>query len=226
LSAGLDTTPDSRPIGIFGGTFDPVHFGHLRPALELKEELGLERVHLIPCNIPPHRGEPHASAEQRCAMLQLAINDEPDMVLDRRELERPGPSYMVDTLKSLREEYGGERPLCLIIGGDAFLGLPSWYHWQELIQLAHIVVAHRPGWKLDEATLDAPLATLLQQQRLNGAEQLCSSPAGGVLLQTVTQLDISATAIRSLVSAGGSANYLLPQPVWDYIRQHNLYRSV
>lgn len=215
-----------QPIGIFGGTFDPIHFGHLRPMLELKERLGLERVHLIPCNIPPHRGEPHASAEQRCAMLQLAIDDEAGLQLDRRELLRPGPSYMVDTLKSLREEYGGQRPLCLIIGGDAFLGLPSWYHWQELVQLAHIVVTHRPGWELDEGVLEQPLRELLVEHRLAAPQQLALAPAGGVLLQTVTQLDISATEIRRLVAAGNSANFLLPQPVWDYIRQHNLYRSV
>ncbi len=212
------------PIGVFGGTFDPVHFGHLRPALELKQQLGLASIHLIPCNIPPHRGEPHASAAQRCAMLQLAIEGEPGLLLDRRELQRPGPSYMVDTLKSLRQEYGGERPLCLIIGGDAFLGLPSWYHWQQLVQLAHIVVAHRPGWILDEATLDASLRGLLRQHRLSQPSQLCEAPAGGVLLQGVTQLDISATSIRNRVGAGESANYLLPQPVWDYIRQQNLYR--
>jgi nicotinate-nucleotide adenylyltransferase len=215
-----------QPIGIFGGTFDPVHFGHLRPMLELKERLGLERVHLVPCNIPPHRGEPHASAEQRCAMLQLAIEGEEGLLLDRRELERPGPSYMVDTLKSLREEYGAQRPLCLIIGGDAFLGLPSWYHWQELVQLAHIVVAHRPGWELEEGALEAPLRELLAHHRLDAPPQLGAAPAGGVLLQAVTQLDISATVIRRLVASGDSANFLLPQPVWDYIRRHNLYRSV
>jgi nicotinate-nucleotide adenylyltransferase len=212
------------PIGVFGGTFDPVHFGHLRVALELKQQLGLAAVHLIPCHIPPHRGEPHATAAQRCSMLQLAIDGEPGLELDRRELERSGPSYMVDTLRSLREEFGGQRPLCLIIGGDAFLGLPSWYHWQELVELAHIVVAHRPGWELDEGSLEEPLRQLLSQHRLDGAAALSVRPAGGVLLQAVTPLDISATAIRRQVAAGGSANFLLPQPVWEYIRQHGLYR--
>ncbi len=211
------------PVGIFGGTFDPVHFGHLRPALELKEQLGLESLHLIPCNIPPHRGEPHATPEQRCAMLELAIGNEPGFVLDRRELERDGPSYMVDTLKSLREEYGEARPLCLIIGADAFLGLPNWYHWQDLARLAHIVVAHRPGWVLEESELEPALQQLLQH-RLDGPQQLGDSAAGGVLLQTVTQLAISATDIRRRVAAGGNANYLLPQSVWDFIRRHNLYR--
>lgn len=213
-----------KPIGIFGGTFDPVHFGHLRPALELKEQLGLESVHLVPCHIPPHRGEPHATAAQRRAMLELAIAGEPGLLLDGRELARPGPSYMVDTLRSLRAEFGATRPLCLIIGGDAFLGLPSWYHWQELIRLAHIVVAHRPGWVLDEASLNGALRQLLQQHQLLEASQLCAAPAGGVLLHSVTPLAISATGIRQQVAAGGSARYLLPQPVWDYIRQHNLYR--
>ncbi len=219
----MSEAPAARPIGVFGGTFDPVHFGHLRPALELKEQLGLEAVHLIPCHIPPHRDEPHATPAQRRTMLQLAIEGEPGLLLDNRELERPGPSYMVDTLKSLRQEFGEQRPLCLIIGADAFLGLPSWYHWQQLVQLAHIVVAHRPGWQLDESSLEPALQQLLQQHRLSGAQQLCETPAGGVLLQPVTQLAISASAIRQQVAAGGSANYLLPQPVWDYIRQQNLY---
>lgn len=213
-----------RPIGIFGGTFDPVHFGHLRPALELKERLELAQVHLIPCNIPPHRGEPHATAEQRCAMLELAIEGEPALLLDRREVERQGPSYMVDTLRSLREEVGDERPLCLILGGDAFLGLPSWYHWRELLPLAHLVVAHRPGWELREGTLEAPLEEIVRQHRLENPQQLCAAPAGGILLQAVTPLDISATSIRQQVAAGASANFLLPQSVWDYIRRHNLYR--
>jgi nicotinate-nucleotide adenylyltransferase len=212
------------PIGIFGGTFDPVHFGHLRSVLEIKEHLELEKVHLVPCNIPPHRGEPHVSAEQRSTMLQLAIEKEPDLILDRRELERPGPSYMVDTLRSLRQEYGEERPLCLIIGGDAFINLPSWYHWQEMVQLAHIVVAHRPGWVLDEASLEPLLQQMLQQHRTDDTSQLCDIPAGMVLLHAVSQLAISATEIRRQVAAGGSANYLLPQVVWDYIQQQNLYR--
>ena len=216
----------AQPIGVFGGTFDPVHFGHLRPARELQQSLGLEQVHFIPCHIPPHRGEPHATPQQRCEMLRLAIAGEEGFVLDRRELEREGPSYMVDTLKSLRDEYGVERSICLLLGGDAFLGLPSWYHWQEIIGLAHIVVAHRPGWELGEATMDGALQILLRQHRLEGAQQLQQAPAGGVLLQAVSPLDISATAIRSRVAKSASVDDLLPSPVWDYIRRHNLYRSV
>ena len=222
----MSEAPGARPIGVFGGTFDPVHFGHLRPAREVMERLELERIHLIPCNIPPHRGEPHASSEQRCEMLQLAIGGEAGLVLDRRELERPGPSYMVDTLRSLREEYGALRPICLILGGDAFLGLPSWYHWRELIELAHIVVLHRPGWVVDGVSMDEALQGLLQRHQLEAAAQLYDSPSGGVLLQAVTPLDISATAIRKRVAEGGSVDDLLPRPVWDYIRRHNLYRSV
>ncbi len=213
-----------KPIGIFGGTFDPVHFAHLRVALELKEQLGLASVHFIPCHIPPHRGQPHANSEQRRTMLELALADEPGLLCDTRELQRAGPSYTVDTLHSLREEYGPEQPLCLVIGADAFVGLPSWYHWQELVRLAHIVVAHRPGWQLDEAALDAPLRQLLQQHSLGAAAGLRQAPAGGVLAQAVTQLAISATDIRQRVAAGRSASYLLPQSVWHYIQQQNLYR--
>lgn len=222
----MNTAALPPPVGVFGGTFDPVHFGHLRPALEVKQSLGLETLHLIPCNIPPHRGAPHATPEQRCAMLELAIGDEAGFVLDRRELRRSGPSYMVETLRSLREEYGPSRPLCLIMGGDAFVGLPSWYHWQELTELAHIVVTHRPGWVLDETQLKPSLNEFLSAHRLDEAMPLKAQPSGGVWMQAVTQFDISATQIRQAVATGDNVRFLLPQSVWEYIRQHNLYRSV
>ena len=210
-----------RPIGVLGGTFDPVHFGHLRPALELLETLDLAEVRLIPCGQPPHRKPPRATAAARLAMLELAVANQPGLRVDPRELERPGPSYMVDTLASLRAEFG-TTPLYLLLGSDAFLGLPDWHRWQELPQLAHLVVMHRPGWALDD-DLAAPLAQLVDTRRVYEAAALAAQPAGNILLVPVTPLDISATAIRALIGAGRSPRYLLLDTVWEYIRAHGLY---
>ncbi|WP_127477933.1 nicotinate-nucleotide adenylyltransferase [Sulfurivermis fontis] len=209
-------------VGILGGTFDPVHFGHLRAALEMLEVLGLAEVRLLPCGQPPHREPPRASATERLAMLELALAGQPGLRVDRRELERSGPSYMVDTLASLRAELG-TAPLCLLLGSDAFLGLPQWHRWRELPRLAHLVVLHRPGWTLD--AVPAPLAEMLAAQRISAAAELMRRPAGGILLQPVTPLDISATAIRAQIAAGRSPRYLLPDAVWDYIRRRNLYAA-
>lgn len=215
--------PLAAPIGVFGGTFDPVHFGHLRSALELFEQLSLQRMHLIPSAVPPHREAPRASAEQRLAMLRLAVEGQPGFVVDEREIRRQGPSYMVDTLLSLQAEVG-ETPLCLILGVDAFLGIPGWHQWQKLLELSHIVVAHRPGWHLDETRMSAALREVVREHRLSDSAALQSKNAGGVLLQGVTQLDISATDIRERIAAGKNANYLLPASVWQYIKSQDLYR--
>jgi nicotinate-nucleotide adenylyltransferase len=211
------------PIGVFGGTFDPIHFGHLRPALELLEQLSLQRLYLIPSAVPPHRDEPHATARQRLAMLRLAVEGQPGFVVDERELLRSGPSYTVDTLESLRAEVG-DTPLCLLLGVDAFLGLPEWHQWPRLLELAHIVVAHRPGWRLEEASMPPALRRVVAGRWLADAAALRAAVSGGVLLQGVTQLDISATGIRERIAAGKSANYLLPAKVWQYIQEQDLYR--
>ncbi|MCW8827926.1 MAG: nicotinate-nucleotide adenylyltransferase [Gammaproteobacteria bacterium] len=210
------------PVGIFGGTFDPVHFGHLRPALELYEQLSLQQMRLVPCSVPPHRPQPLASVGQRLAMLRLAVSTEPALEIDERELNRSGPSYMVDTLSSLRKELG-DTPICLCLGVDAFLGLPGWQRWRELLSLAHIVVAHRPGWQLDKRSVRSELGTLMAQHRQQDVAALRAGPAGTVLLQPVTQLAISATVVRERIGAGRSARYLLPDDVWHYIQQQKLY---
>jgi nicotinate-nucleotide adenylyltransferase len=209
-----------RPIGILGGTFDPVHFGHLRSALEVKEALALAEIRLIPSKVPPHREPPMADAAERLAMLQAAVSGESALVVDSRELERPAPSYTFDTLTSLRRELGQSTPLCLLLGEDAFLGLPSWHRWERLIDLAHIVVLDRP-----QASAPCPplLGDLLDGREAVGAEDLARVPAGLVLHQRVTQLDISATWIRELVGAGRSPRYLLPDAVWALIRSRGLY---
>jgi nicotinate-nucleotide adenylyltransferase len=208
-------------ICILGGTFDPVHFGHLRPALDVQQALGIERVHLLPCRTPPHREMPWLSHEQRLALLHLAIEDEPGLAIDTRELRREGPSYMVDTLTSLREELG-ERPLCLALGMDALAGLDSWHRWEEIPALCHLVVMQRPGnhWPQDGA-----LARQLQAARVADVKDLLALPAGAVLGVTVTQMAVSSTRIRDLLRSGRSARYLMPEAALERIMQENWYAN-
>ncbi len=207
-------------LGIFGGTFDPVHFGHLRPALEVQQALGLNEVRFIPAGRPPHRDMPHATTPQRLSMLRAAIGDQPGFVVDEREIRRDGPSYMVDTLASLREEVG-QLPLCLILGYDAFLGLPDWHQWSRLIELTHLVITHRPGWDHDD--LGETLQTLVKQHEM-APEQMAEQVAGGLVFVPVTQLDISASGIREQICAGQDIRYLLPDPVYQIINEQKLYR--
>lgn len=207
---------------MYGGTFDPVHHGHLRSALELTQVLPVSRVHLIPCQLPPHRNQPGASAAQRFAMLQLAITHEPLLVADDRELQREGPSWSVDTLLSLREEYGSLQPLAMVLGWDAFLGLPQWSRRERLLELAHLIVVARPG-QMDEASPE--LLQLLQDYELKPGEQLNATPAGRILrLSLPSAMQVSATYIRRLLGQQASARYLLPDSVIEFIRTNQLYQ--
>lgn len=204
---------------IFGGTFDPIHIGHLRAAVELRERLQLTEVRLLPCHCPPHRDLPGASSLQRLAMVAAATAGEPGLTVDARELDRPGPSYTVDTLAELRGELGPEVALSLVMGADAFAGLASWHRWQRLPELAHLLVVERPGFELprEGAVFE------LWQHRQCAAATLAEHPAGGIALLELPPLPVSATAIRETIAAGHSPRWLVPDPVWDYIRQHRLY---
>lgn len=214
-------TNEAKPIAVLGGTFDPIHDGHLRPALELFEDLDLAEIRFIPAGQPPHRDQPIASAKQRLTMLKLAVAGQSGFVVDERELYREGPSYMVDTLQSLRSELG-DRPLCLVLGMDAFEGLPNWHRWEEIPDLAHLLVIHRPGSGLP---LSEVLGELLGERKLHHADALQEKPAGGILFHPVTQLDVSATRIREILAQGRSPRYLVPDQVWSYICEQGLYRS-
>lgn len=216
-----------RPVGVFGGTFDPVHYGHLRPALEVMETLDFEQLRLVPGRVPPHRETPGAGPESRLEMLRLAVAEQPGFVVDDREMRREGPSYSVDTLRSMREELGPDRPVCFVVGLDAFLGLGTWHRWREIPALAHLVVTHRPGWQLEPHTVPGArdALALLERARVDSCEALSSSPAGGVWLQAVTQLEISATDIRRRLRAGRSVRYLLPDAVRRYIEENRLYEA-
>lgn len=212
----------SGPIGILGGTFDPVHFGHLRTALEVLERCRLAGVRLVPCAVPPHRPAAVASTGLRLRMLQAAVAGDSRFAVDERELRRLGPSYTVDTLLSLRAELGAVS-LCLIVGADAFLTLPSWHRWREILTLSHLVVVHRPGW--ESAGGSEEVASLLRECRSDDLEALRSAPAGVIRVQPVTALDISASAIRVLVAGGGDPKFLVPDCVRDLISSSGCYRQ-
>ena len=206
-------------IGVFGGTFDPIHFGHLRPLWEVKEALQFETLRLIPSFIPPHRGKPGAMAEQRLQMLRLAVDGVPGFAIDERELERGGASYTVDTLQSLRDELGNV-PLCWVMGLDAFLGLESWHEWQRMTELAHIVVTQRPGSEHPRAGV---LSELVERHQAFEVAELKMAAAGLIYFQDVTQLDISATDIRRRLAEKQDVRFLMPDAVRQYIGQHKLY---
>ena len=213
------------PIGVFGGTFDPIHFGHLRLAEEMADALGLARVLFIPAGLPPHRGLPRTAATHRLGMVRRAIAGNPRFVADAREVQRPQPSYTVDTLTTLRAELGDAQPLWLLLGADAFLGLPSWHDWRRLFELANIAVAERPGARLMQSdAIMEPLKSEVSQRQVTDNSS-ATGPVGSVLLQQMTPLDISATAIRDILARHGSARYLLPDAVLDYIHEHQLYVS-
>lgn len=208
-----------RPIGIFGGTFDPIHCGHLRTAFELWQELKLAEVRFLPAGNPPHRDQIYASAELRLRMVEAAVADQPGFVVDDREVRRGGMSYSVDTLTELRAEYP-TRSLCLLLGMDAFLGLPHWHRWRELLALAHIVVAHRPGWKVP---VRGPLGGLLVDHGTGTVRDLHERPAGRVYVRAVTQLEISSTELRALLAAGRDPHYLVPDQVRQIILETRCY---
>ena len=213
-----------KPIGILGGTFDPIHFGHLRLAEEMLELAGLQQIRFIPAGTPPHRDSPRTAARHRSAMVQLAIASQPAFVLDDREVERTAPCYTVDTLRELRAEYGATQPLCLLMGGDAFLQLHTWHEWEQLFELAHIVVGYRPGFTLEERLHSAPEKLHRHyQQRLCTVAALSQQPCGGITELAIPKLEISATLIRSRVAENRTIRYLLPDAVANYIHQHHLY---
>jgi len=206
-------------IGILGGTFDPIHYGHLRPAQEALRALDLAEIRVIPAGQPPHRRTPVASAAQRLRMAELAVADLPGFIVDDRELRRGGLSYTVLTLESFRQEFG-DRPLCLLLGMDAFEGLETWHQWSRLPELAHLVVLTRPGWTFPAA---AALPAWARGRVTREARELALTPAGRIYFQAVTPQDISATRLREAIARGQPVEGLLPPAVLDYIRQNRLY---
>ena len=212
-------------LGILGGTFDPIHYGHLELAREVKEATGLAEVLLIPAGDPPHRAAPVATAAHRLAMTELAIADYRGLAVDAREINRAGRSYTVLTLEELRAE-APARPLALIVGADAFAGLPTWHRWLELFDLAHFVVVARPGAATLEGALPAPLAREWDRRCTSDPRALSTSPAGAIVRHAITPRPISASAIRAALARRDPAAVrgLLPAAVLAYIERNRLYQ--
>lgn len=208
-----------RPMGVFGGTFDPIHYGHLRTAFEMLQALQFDEVRFMPCGDPPHRGTTFAAATDRLRMVELATTGQSGFVVDDRELRRQGPSYSIDTLLSLREEFP-DRALGLIVGMDAFLGLPSWHRWAEILDVAHIIVAHRPGWKAPDM---GPLGDMITDFGTHRVDDLHTALHGRIHIHAVTQLEISSTEIRELVAADRDPRFLMPDSVRDEIAASGCY---
>ena len=206
-------------MGIFGGTFDPIHYAHLRTAFELQQALRLREVRFLPAGNPPHRDQPLADPQLRLAMVKAAIAGQPGFVVDDREIAKTTPSYSVETLKELRHEYP-DRSICLIVGMDAFLSLTKWYEWREIFELAHLVVAHRPGWR---APGMGPLGELLVDRGTGRINDLHESRFGRIYIHAVTQLEISSTDVRQLIAMGRDPRFLMPDSVRKLILESNCY---
>ena len=209
---------DAQALGVLGGAFDPVHIGHLRGAIAVREHLGLERVDLLPAAQSPLKGAATVTAADRLAMLEAAVLNVPGLGVDARELAREGPSYTVDTLIELRGEVGQARPLIWIVGRDILPALPKWSRWQELLELAHLVILERPGAN------SPPLAVTqwLDQHRID-QNALLTTAAGGVMTLDQPVLDIASSDIRALLAAGRDPRFLLPEVVMEYIKRHKLF---
>lgn len=206
-------------IGVFGGTFDPIHFGHLRTALDVLQAVGLDEVRFIPLHGAVHRDQPETPAAIRLEMVRLATRQQAEFVVDDREIERAGDSYTVETLTSLHQEYPA-RSLCLLLGMDAFNGFPGWHRPDQILRLAHLVVMQRPG---EEGPKDAEVKALLEDRRASTASQLRTRDCGLILQQPVTQLEISASKIRSLIAQGRTPRFLLPEVVLQLVESNHLY---
>lgn len=214
-----------KSIGIFGGAFDPVHFGHLRAAVEIVERFELSILKLVPCSVPPLKEATGASGRHRKNMLQLAIEGQPQMFVDDVELNRDGPSYTIDTVSEIKNTHD-DASLVFFMGSDAFCSLNRWHKWKQLLDMVNIVVMHRPGWQLDTLTnekLDMEIQAAIDGRLTNNIESLNNIASGRILLMPLREIFISSSEIRSLIKNNKSARYLLPDKVLDYINTEKLY---
>jgi nicotinate-nucleotide adenylyltransferase len=213
-------------IGLFGGTFDPVHFGHLRLATEVAEAFRLDKVIFVPAGLPYHRGrDAHASGDERLTMLKLATQRDARFDVDDRELRRDGPSYTYDTLAEVRRERGPDVPILFLLGSDAFAKIDTWHRWLELFDLAHFVVAVRAGDPTWESKGPGAFPRDAWPRMTLNPRDLAGTPAGKVVTYVMTPIAISSTAVRTIAADGGSIRYLTPDPVVEYVRSHHLYSS-
>jgi nicotinate-nucleotide adenylyltransferase len=206
---------------LFGGTFDPIHQGHLKLGRALAELVGLKRITLLPNRQPHYRSPPLATIEQRLTMIQLAIQGEPLFTIDDRELRRPTPSYTLESLQAVRTELGSQQSLSFILGQDAFLTLHHWYHWQQLLHYSHLLVSSRPGYPSNN--WPRPLQSCLAARQVTEPRKLHQAPQGYLYLASLPPIPISATLIRQRLQRDESCCQLLPASVLTYIQQQGLY---
>ncbi|KPU83438.1 nicotinate-nucleotide adenylyltransferase [Psychromonas sp. PRT-SC03] len=208
-------------MGFLGGTFDPIHFGHLRPALEICENLNLKELFLLPNHIAPHKVLTHCNAEQRSTMVRLSIKKQEKLSIDTRELNRAQASYTIDTLKELKQDHP-HTPICFIMGMDSLLIFDTWYQWQDILNYCHLIVSHRPGYKCD---FNDEIKALLDEKKTENKEDLHYFQAGKIYFQSTTQLAISSSQIRTALQQQQSVDYLLPDAVITYIQAQQLYKN-
>lgn len=207
------------PISILGGTFSPIHYGHLRPAEQVRKQLNLSEIRLMPCHRPPHREDPGVSSQTRAEMVKLACLEYPHFKVDLRELERDDPSYTVVTLGQMQKELP-DTPLCFLIGMDSLLSFKKWYRWQDILKRCHLIVSYRPGWQLDKA---ADIQDLLEKHQTQNPVDIHNTLAGHIYLAEIDEQNVSSTQIRAYFAQGQSSEGLLPEAVAAYIRQNGLY---
>ena len=212
-------------VGIFGGTFDPIHYGHLRVAEEIVETVGLQKMYFVPAGMPRLRHSPVASPQHRVEIVRLAIQKNPDFVLDEREIYRDGVSYSIDTVREFKQEFGEEVRLCFILGADAFIKLPEWNNWKELFNLCHFIVSTRPGYTftLIKELLSKELREECSQRWVSNTETLKKETSGLIFIASTTMLDISATSIRAHIAVGRNVRHLVPSVTVNYISKNKLY---
>ncbi len=208
-------------LGIFGGSFDPPHFGHIKSALELIERFSFGQIRLIPSQLSPLKDNVHASANHRWQMVNLVCSGHEKLLADNRELKRQAPSYTIDTLLELREEFGEQQSMVLIIGIDAFVSFCKWYRYEEILSLCHILLMQRPSYSMPKSGCEAEFYNLNNTQDF---KILMNSPHGKIFLSDLEKIDVSSTIIRDMISADKQPKYLLPGNVWNYIRRNKLYK--
>ena len=206
---------------VMGGTFNPIHHGHLRSAVDILEHFQFKTVRMLPCFQPVHKDQPEVTADQRLQMVELGIQADVRLEVDPREIIREGASYTRDTLRELRQELGDEEPLIMVVGMDSFLSLPTWFHWQDLLQFAHILVISRPGWEPD---FISSLEEFYEKHRAEHVAELQCAPAGKIWMESFTPLAISSSQVRKLCREGKSIAYLVPETIQRFIEAHSLYK--
>lgn len=205
---------------LFGGTFDPIHLGHIKTALSLIDEIGISKLHLMPNAVPPHREQPRASAAQRLKMVDLACRENPKLIPEPFELTAAPPSYTINTLRSFKQRYPSDT-LLFVMGMDSLVSLDKWYHWQQLTDVAHLVVMPRPNYDTTQAS--PSLSAFIGEHYCEDAASLTQAQHGCIYIAHTPHIDISATAIREQLN-DQQRNHALPAAVANYIRQQQLYR--